>query len=338
MLTISASRNFSQRAPIHHFMSLPRAVVPGRIYMVQRRCSERRFFLRPGAVTNQAVWYCLAVALQKTGVALLAAMAMSNHVHVVIHDVHGQLPKFLHLFHLLLARSQNCYLGRWEAFWASEQTSCVELVHDDDVLDKCAYALANPVAADLVETAAEWPGASSWAAMAGVRRLVATRPTHFFSTKMPAAVDLPLHGLASMNMDDFVAAVRARVHAIEATTRRARVQAGRRCLGRKAVLTQSFFARPPSHAPRRNLAPRVACRSKWHRIERLAQNKAWQHAYAAARLAWLAGHSVAFPEGTWALRHLTVSHATAAPRGRPPTSGASPASQRREHHNRGPAH
>ena len=43
-------------------------------------------------------------------------MAMPNLVHLVIHDVLGLLQKFLHLFHLLLARSQNCYLGRWEMF------------------------------------------------------------------------------------------------------------------------------------------------------------------------------------------------------------------------------
>jgi hypothetical protein len=28
-------------------MSLPRAIVPGRRYMITRRCSERRFFMRP---------------------------------------------------------------------------------------------------------------------------------------------------------------------------------------------------------------------------------------------------------------------------------------------------
>jgi hypothetical protein len=30
-----------------HGMSLPREVLPGRTYMITRRCSERRFFMRP---------------------------------------------------------------------------------------------------------------------------------------------------------------------------------------------------------------------------------------------------------------------------------------------------
>ena len=41
-------------APVseHPCMTLPRQVVPGRDYMVTRRCSERRFFLRPDDDTN----------------------------------------------------------------------------------------------------------------------------------------------------------------------------------------------------------------------------------------------------------------------------------------------
>ena len=48
-------------------MSLPREVLPGRTYMVTRRCSERRFFLRPDHATNNAFIYCLAMAAARTG-------------------------------------------------------------------------------------------------------------------------------------------------------------------------------------------------------------------------------------------------------------------------------
>jgi hypothetical protein len=43
-------------------MTLPRQVVPGRDYMITRRCSERRFFLRPDDDTNDAFIYCLGLA------------------------------------------------------------------------------------------------------------------------------------------------------------------------------------------------------------------------------------------------------------------------------------
>jgi hypothetical protein len=35
-------------------MTLPRHVVPGRDYMITRRCLERRFFLCPDEDTNNA--------------------------------------------------------------------------------------------------------------------------------------------------------------------------------------------------------------------------------------------------------------------------------------------
>ena len=43
-------------------MSLPRQVLPGAFYMITRRCSERRFLLRPDRVTNNAYLYCLIEA------------------------------------------------------------------------------------------------------------------------------------------------------------------------------------------------------------------------------------------------------------------------------------
>ena len=46
-------------------MSLPRAIVPGRRYMLTRRCSEHRFFMRPDRETNNAFIYSLALAARK---------------------------------------------------------------------------------------------------------------------------------------------------------------------------------------------------------------------------------------------------------------------------------
>jgi len=96
-------------------MSLARAVVPGRTYMITRRCSERRFFLRPDAETNNAFIYCLGVAALKYGVRVIFTSTMSNHHHTGVLDVEGRLPDFLAHFHKLLAKHQNALRGRWEA-------------------------------------------------------------------------------------------------------------------------------------------------------------------------------------------------------------------------------
>jgi putative transposase len=75
-------------------MTLPRQVVPGRDYMVTRRCSERRFFLRPDAETNNAFLYCLGLAARHANVDILFTVAMSNHHHTGIHDPDGNLSPF----------------------------------------------------------------------------------------------------------------------------------------------------------------------------------------------------------------------------------------------------
>ena len=115
-------------------MSLPRAVVPGRCYMITRRCSERRFFLRPDPQTNNAFSYCLALAADVYRIRVVFTATMSNHHHTGIIDVHGYLPGFLAHFHELVANHQNALRGRWEAMWASEKTSVVELVDAEDRL------------------------------------------------------------------------------------------------------------------------------------------------------------------------------------------------------------
>jgi putative transposase len=69
--------------------------------------------------------------------------------------------EFIEHFHKLLARSQNALRGRWENFWASEQTCVVKLVDHEAVLDKLTYTAANPVLDDLVERVHHWPGSTA---------------------------------------------------------------------------------------------------------------------------------------------------------------------------------
>jgi hypothetical protein len=60
-------------------MSLPRAIVPGRRYMITRRCSERRFFMRPDRETNNAFIYCLALAARRASISIVCVGTLSNH-------------------------------------------------------------------------------------------------------------------------------------------------------------------------------------------------------------------------------------------------------------------
>ncbi len=142
-------------------MSLPREVLPGRTYMITRRCTQRQYLMRPDRETNNAFIYCLADAAARFHIEVIFTVAMSNHHHTGIHDPEGNYPAFIEHFHKLFAKCQNALRGRWENFWSSEQTSVVRLVEPTDILDKMTYALTNPVKDGLVEKAHHWPGVSS---------------------------------------------------------------------------------------------------------------------------------------------------------------------------------
>ncbi len=49
-------------------MTVPRQSLMGSTYMVTRRVSERRFFLRPDALIAQLFGYLFAIAAEKFGV------------------------------------------------------------------------------------------------------------------------------------------------------------------------------------------------------------------------------------------------------------------------------
>jgi putative transposase len=276
--------------------------------MITRRCSERRFFLRPDDETNNTFIYCLALAAQRAKVEITFSVAMSNHHHTGIHDPDGNFPVFAEHLHGLLARCQNAYLGRFENFWSSEPTSVVHLVEPSDVLDKMTYAFTNPAAADLVDAVGEWPGVTTFEATISGGSLLATRPKHFFRDDggMPEVVRMHIarpHGFEALEQVEWTSLVSERVRAKEAEHRQSRVAKGIRVLGRAAILAQDPFACPRGHAPRFQISPRVAAKNKWARIEAMLRNRGFIEKYRAAFQAYIAGlANVLFPFGTYWMR------------------------------------
>jgi putative transposase len=276
--------------------------------MFTRRCSERRFFLRPDSTTNNAFWYCLAWAAQTHRIVLHGAVAMSNHVHVVATDPDGTYPDFLRDFHGLLARVVNAARGRWEHFWDANQASAVLLEDEAAQMQKLAYVLTNPVG--LVRKAADWPGATALVSILDRRPIVATRPGHFFRDKenggaMPESVSLtfhPLPALATSSSEEYVRLVREQVAQLEDSAAEERRASGATLLGPRRVQSQSWDDRPGATEPRRELSPGVACRDKWLRIERLKANRSFQDNYRAAFYDFRKGIKAIFPIGTWLMR------------------------------------
>jgi REP element-mobilizing transposase RayT len=283
-------------------MSAPRQILPGTTYLVTRRCAQRQFLLRPSKTTNDIFLYLLAVAAERYGVEVHAFCVLSNHWHAVVTDPEARLPAFQQFLDALLARAINASLGRWEVFWAPNSYSAVTLVLPDDIVDKAAYALANPVAAGLVRSGRLWPGLWCPPERVGGEALEPRRPKHFFDEKglLPEKARLKTTPPPGFTAEEFRERLAARLAELEA---RAVKEHGGQFLGAVRVMAQKPTARPRPGEPRRGLSPRVATRDKWKRIEALGRLKEFLRRYRAALAERCAGSLEAvFPRGTYLMR------------------------------------
>jgi len=289
-------------------VTLPREIIPGRFYMITRRCTQRQFLMRPDAETNNAFAYCVAEAAQRTsGIVVILPSAMSNHHHTVIYDRHGFVVEFVEHMHRTFAKCMNARRGRWENFWSSEQSGLLELISVEDVMNKLVYAATNPVKDDLVELVSQWPGFNGLAALLEQRPVVATRPTFFFSPagRMPASVTLELVIPPELgDRDEVLRELRERVAAEEVRLAAKRRTRGRRVLGARAILRQSWRDSPSTRERRRTLRPKFAARNRWARLEAIRRNESFLRAYRKARMNLLAGNATPFPIGTYWLRRF----------------------------------
>jgi REP element-mobilizing transposase RayT len=287
----------------------PRRILPGKTYLITRRCSERRLFLKPSPLVNALFLYVLAVAARRHGVLVHGFCVLSNHAHLVVTDQDGRLPAFMQYLDSLVARAINALLGRFEAFWSTDASySAVEPLDPGDVVAKTAYVLANPVAAGLVRRGAEWPGLWSSPAQLGSGELLARRPTQFFDAKghMPEEVVLALAPPPGFSAADFRAQVAEALENLEEQHHRQFAAEGRRFLGAARVLAQNPFTRPRAADPRFEISPRIAARDKWRRIEAIQRLKAFVAEYRAAWRERRSGVAdVLFPPGTY---HLRLMH------------------------------
>ncbi len=290
-------------------MTAPRQLLAGSTYLITRRCSERRFFLRPSARFNAIFKYLLAVAAARYGVLIHAYCVMSNHFHVVVSDPQARLPDFHRDFDGLLARAANATLGRKQALWDRDSYSAVRLEDPATTFDKLLYVLLNPVTAGLVRRGAEWPGLWSTPALMGGSSVEVTRPEKFFRKKgpLPATATLTLQPPPGFEADEgFVERLCERVREEEVEIAARHEREGRRFLTAERALEVRPSSRPATREPLRRLKPRIACRDPDARKNALARLKTFLRDYRDALEAWREGvRDALFPEGTWlmSVRH-----------------------------------
>jgi REP element-mobilizing transposase RayT len=285
----------------------PRHIVPGKIWLLTRRTSQRQFLLRPDEAMNQTFLYVLADAVARYGIRLLGVCVEASHEHLVFEDPRGEAVEFYEHLHKFVAKAGNALRGRSEHFWSSAPPSLVELVEPGDVLDKLVYCLTNPVKDYLVERVHHWPGVNTLSALLNDRRIVCKRPRHFFSAdgSMPEELTLELSIPCSLgDPEAFRRELRARVAAVEAAAAESRGRTGRRVLGRRAILEQDWRARPSSTEPPCEVRPVIAAKNPAARAAAMERLREFIGRYRRARDAWLAGLAASFPFGTYWLRRF----------------------------------
>ena len=256
--------------------------------------------------------FCLALASLLTGVRLHVFVAMSNHVHIVLTDVHGLLPIFMHTFSMLSAKLLNRHRGRKGQFWEAGSYHALHLIDADAVLEKMAYALANPVAAGLVAHGVEWPGMIShpedWRGGESDdddRTRTIERPKSYFAKESSVAKEVGLRFevpecLGGRPLDGVIRDVLQRRELLESLARDRVAKEERQFLGADAVVKTSPFERARSQENRRELVPEVAGRDRATRVPALRALKKFRKKYRECYEDFRAGlREVRFPVGTW---------------------------------------
>ncbi len=279
--------------------------------MVTRRTLRRTHLLRPDAEFNAVYLFCLQAVTTRYGIEVHALSVMSTHEHLVLTDVRGQLPRFLQVFHRLVALNVKL-LRKWDgAVWDHEKTSVVELRTTQAVVEAIAYVMANPAAAGLVRSAAEWPGIITLPHQLARASWTVQRPRHYFDANNPAwpeTATLTLtHPPVDISPDALRAAVLTELVVLEHEAHKRMRAAGRQFLGRARVVMQSPFARATSREPLRGRNPTFAVgRGQREAFTRAVEAvRAFRESYRAALQRWQSGfRNAVFPAETWLMRWL----------------------------------
>ncbi len=315
-------------------MTPPRHNLPGTTWLVTRRCSERRFFLRPDGFVAKAILFVLGYAAAFYGVEVNAACVLSDHWHLVITDVRGRKSAFFRFVHSMIGRAVNGFRGRFEAFWASGKTNMVRLITPDDIVEKMIYVMLNPIRANLVERARDWPGLISLPGDIGAEAVETRRPGRFFDPRGPLGAVTRLMfvrppGFEHMSDDEFRALLQERLEAGEEALREARGDAP--VLGADAVLEQDWRSSPKTRAPRFGRVPHIACHDSTLRVQALVDRMRFIEEYRRALKRFAAGaREVLFPFGTLMMRERYRVRCHKLSQGHPaatdgaPTTGAGP--------------
>ena len=248
---------------------------------------------------------------------------MSNHHHILLTDVRGELPNFMMTLNSLVARAMNALLGTRGTVFEKDY-SAVEVTTRAAAIERAVYTLANPAKGHLVKRCTQWPGFSTRKMAYGESEAVA-RPSEGMWGKpearrrrrrrspgrekhagkpstMPAMVHLKLSPPFSDEDrdEDLRTQIIRRLREREAELMVERSEKGIRVMGARRVCLQKWHECPGSSEDWFGTKPTVSGRCRWKRMEALQRKAAFRGDYAEARRRYSAGErDVVWPRGTW---------------------------------------
>ncbi len=289
-------------------MTQPRKVYPGQTVQLVRRTLRRTFLLRPDLDLNQLILYLVALFAQKFGIQVCALQVLSDHYHMVLTDVLGQLPDFMRELNRILALCVKV-LRKWEGpAWEPSGPSVVELLTAEAEAEAMVYTWLNVVRAGLVSDPRDWPGVTtSLDDLDGPTTLV-KRPEGYLdasSGKWPETVELRLTmppKLAALGLDEARQMLRAELdHQLGKAQSLVREEDWK-VVGAADCQKVSPYKRATSWEPLRSRNPVLkAGRGMLQALQKgIAALREFRKAYRKALKRWLDGErDVQFPYGTW---------------------------------------
>ena len=280
-------------------------------------------------------WYTTALVAAETGIEVHAVQVLSTHIHEVLTDTRGELPRFLQMRNRLLANAIKCHRGWPEEVFARAEASCIPLYGAAAVEKEIGYTLANCVEAGLVARPEDWPGVTITREGLGRAFIRVTRPSPYFDPKnprWPAEVVLRVT-LPNILVEAYGSRTDARnalARAVDAAvkTARAAAAAAGRVVGAVAQLLRISFQRQATSAePFRKRQPTFATAgiseaTREARLDRATFLSDYRKALEALRRKEVA----LFPYGTWRVCREFGAASEPAPIREAPTLGLAPIS------------
>jgi REP element-mobilizing transposase RayT len=133
-------------------------------YHVTSKCVDDQFLWRPSQRTTFLIARVLAATLEKYDIGLYAAVVMANHFHLVVRAESTELSGAMQFFKSQVALALNPLLRRQGAM-SKERFKHQPVLDEASLMQLVHYVHANPVRANCVEHAQDWPGLSSYSAV-----------------------------------------------------------------------------------------------------------------------------------------------------------------------------